>query len=144
MAHNSYPLIIEQHPDNYKGYPFITLIVYGEAQLLTIIDNQDKHNIYAYVLDFCQIEHIDEQLILKIANKWNNNKTYPISIEFAKHNIDIQKIFKTFNINYIKRIIGPVPKYNMDTIKKTKRKKRKIVDTNINVIYTKSSLIFSS
>ena len=85
MAHNSYPLIIEQHPDNYTGYPFITLIVYGESQLLTIIDNQDKHNIYAYVLDFCQIEHIDEQLILKIANNWNNNKNYPISIEFANY-----------------------------------------------------------
>ena len=132
-----YPLIVESHNDNYTGYPFITLLVYGEENNLVIIDNYNKHHIYAYVLDYCNIEHVNEELIIKTAYNWYTSKDqYPISVEFSKCNLsEAQLIYKVFNINYVKRIIGPLPKYNMDIIKKTKRKKRKILDTQMKVDY---------
>lgn len=132
-----YPLIIESHPETYSGYPFITLLVYGEEKILTIIDNHDNHNINAFVLDYCKIEKLDEDLIIKTAANWYyNNRSCPVSIEFAKiDNLNTQKIYKSFNINYVKRIMGPLPKYNMEITKKIKRKKRKISDTNIKVRY---------
>lgn len=148
MTHinTKYPLVIEQHPDDYTGYPFITLIMYGDNVMLTIVDNQDKHNIYAYVIDHCNIENINELDLIKIASTWYyGQKNYPVSIEFIKQNIpNINKLYKTFNINYIKRIIGPVPKYNMDLIKKTKRKKCKISDVTLEICYNSVSDIFSS
>lgn len=132
-----YPLIIESHPENYTGYPFITLLVYGEEKILTIIDNHDKHNINAFVLDYCRIEKLNEDLIIKVAADWYySDKSYPVSIEFAKAvGLETHKIFKSFNINYVKRIIGPLPEFNMDITKKIKRKKRKISDTNIKINY---------
>ena len=36
---NPLPLIIEPHPADYVGYPFITLIEYRDTHLLGIIDN---------------------------------------------------------------------------------------------------------
>jgi hypothetical protein len=132
-----YPLVKESHPSSYIGYPFITLLVYGEEKVLTIIDNHNKHTINAFVLDQCEIEGIDESLVIKIVSQWYyNDQSYPISIEFAKYpELNINKIYKSFNINYVKRIIGPLPEYNMEFTKKIKRKKRKISDTNMEVIF---------
>lgn len=133
-----YPLITEPHPESYNGYPFMTLLTYGNEKILTIVDNHNKHSINAFVLDYCNIENLNEDMIIRSALNWYNDETinYPISIAFAKNpNLGTHKIYKSFNINYVKRIIGPLPIYNMETIKKIKRKKKKISDTNIKISY---------
>jgi len=136
IINKKYPLIIEEHPENYNGYPFITLLTYGEETFLSIIDNHDKNSIHAYVLDYCGIAGIDEADIINIANDWYlAGSLYPLSIEFAKlQYVNSTKILRTFNINYTKRIIGPLPLYNMDIVKKSKRKKRDIIDSNIPLV----------
>lgn len=122
-------LLIESHPRDYAGYPFITLIQYQDQTLLTIVDNMDDTKIMAYVLDFCGPENIDEQMIIAVAKEWfdKNRDTYPISIEFAKHDLiaDSSRLYRIMNINFVTRFIGPANKYTINQCQTVKRRKRK-------------------
>jgi hypothetical protein len=127
-------LLIESHPRGYKGYPFITLIQYQDQTLLAIVDNMDDEKIMAYVLDFCGPEGVDEQQMITIAINWfqNHRDQYPISIEFAKHNMlgETSKLFRILNINYVTRYIGPANVFTINQCQTVKRRKRKPLPTS--------------
>ena len=67
---NPIPLIIEDHPDTYDGYPFITLIQYNKKHFLTIVDNSNDKVIKAYILDLCGPEGVDEEKIISVASNF--------------------------------------------------------------------------
>lgn len=125
----SSPLIIEPHPDNYTGFPFITLIQYRKQLMLTIIDNITDDTVTAFVLDLCGPENIDEENIISVAAEWHDThkSCYPISIEFARRDMmsETSKIYRVLNIEFITRIIGPAPKYPINVVKSSKRRRRK-------------------
>jgi len=135
---NFQPLIVEDHPKDYNGYEFITLIKYNDQNFLTIVDNIINDQIVAYVLDFCQNVNIDETHLINIANHWyeNHKDDYPISIEFFKQDVakDMSKIIRCFSTDYVARVIGPIYKYNMTGPIKVKRRKRKPIPDNIEFI----------
>lgn len=124
-------LLIESHPKDYHGYPFITLVQYQDQTLLTIVDNMDDTKIMAYCLDFCGPERIDEQVIIAVALDWfeNHREDYPISIQFAKHNMIsvAAKLYRILNINFVTRFIGPANKYTVSQCQTVRRRKRKPV-----------------
>lgn len=129
------PLIIENHPTDYIGYPFITLLQYNKDHLLTIVDNSDDTTITAYVLDMCGPEHIDEEMIIDSTREWytNRRERFPVSFEFSRLNLTeiTSKIYRTFNVDYITRVIGPLPSFTMAASKNVRRRKRKALPTNI-------------
>lgn len=122
-------LLIESHPKDYKGYPFITLIQYQDQTLLSIVDNMDDSKIMAYVLDFCGPEGVDEQMVVSVAMDWfeNNRDLHPISIQFANHNLinETSRLYRILNVNFVTRFIGPANKYTIDQCQTIKRRKRK-------------------
>lgn len=122
-------LLIESHPKDYVGYPFITLVQYQDQTLLTIVDNMDETKIMAYCLDFCGPERIDEQLIIAHAMEWfeNYSDQYPISIHFAKNEMieTAAKLFRILNVNFVTRFIGPANKYTVSQTHHVRRRKRK-------------------
>lgn len=134
---NEAPLIIEDHPEEYDGYPFITLIQSVRATYLTIVDNMEKNTLGVFVLDLCAPEQVNEKRIVELAVDWyeHNRAKYPISIEFSKNGITFEtsKIYRTFNADYITRIIGPVPKFPMSEPISVRRRKKKALprDTEI-------------
>jgi len=136
---NSIPLIIEPHPANYDGYPFITLIEYRDAHLLGIIDNSSDKMIKAYTLDLCRPELVDEELVIAVAIQWyeNDKDRYPLSFEFAKQGLSdvVKRIYRSYAISFVTRIIGPLPRFEMNKVSKIKRRKRKEISTNIKVNY---------
>lgn len=131
------PLIVENHPENYTGYPFITLVQYHERHLLSIIDNADDKNIKAYVLDYCGPEQVNEELVITVANEWygTNSNSYPLSIEFSRRGLrdNVQAIYRKFNINFVSRLIGPLMKFPMNEVYNTKRKRKRNVPVGIEV-----------
>ncbi len=135
---SKYPLIVEDHPINYNGYEFITLIKYNDTDYLNIIDNVCNKQIITYVLDLCGPSNLDEEFIINIARKWyvENKQNYPISIEFSKLNLaeETSKILRYFSIDYVTRVIGPLPEYNMGGPFKVKKRKRKPIPKNIEYI----------
>lgn len=122
-------LLIESHPKDYAGYPFITLVQYQDQTLLTIVDNMDDAKIMAYCLDFCGPERIDEQMIIAVALEWweDHSDQYPISIHFAKHNMieTAAKLYRILNVNFVTRFIGPANKYTVSQCQTVRRRKRK-------------------
>lgn len=127
-ATNKVPLISEDYPDDYTSYPFISLIQYGKENFLTIIDNSDSNYIHCYVLDLCGPEGIDEKTFLEMAEKWydHGEVTYPLSIYFAKNGAAelTSKIKRKYNIEFVSRVIGPLPEFSMTGVSGIKRKKK--------------------
>lgn len=124
------PLIIESHPTTYTGYPFITLIEYRSQHLLTIIDSVTDKEINAFVLDVCGPESVSEELIITVAVDWfseTEGTRFPLSFEFAKRGLAeaSSKIYRTYPKDFITRVIGPVPPFDMGSTGKTKRRKRR-------------------
>lgn len=132
------PLIIEPHPVDYNGYPFVTLISYRKQHMLTIVDNYDGQTIDAYVLDLCVAEDVNEEMLIQTASEWydSDNHNYPISIEFSKRGMtnEMSRIYRSLNVDFISRFIGPVFRYPMNRIKSVKRRRRKTIPSNIEVI----------
>lgn len=129
------PLIVESHPADYSGYPFITLIQYNKERMLTIVDNSDDEVVGAYVLDLCGPESVNEEEIIQVVNDWYYTKRdkYPLSFEFSIRNMSdvTSRIFKSFSTDFITRVIGPLPSFNMQPLKNVRRRKRKEVPVNM-------------
>lgn len=128
------PLVIEPHPDDYNGYPFITLIQYRKQPLLAIVDNATSEYIHAFVLDVCGPEGVDEEDVIETAIEWykEGSSTHPISIEFSRRGMtkDTSRIYRSLNVEFISRVIGPVPLYEMSEVKSIKRRRRKPIPAN--------------
>lgn len=135
---NAVPLIVEDHPDDYDGYPFITLIQYRRSHVLAIVDNSDDQTIKSYVLDLCGPERVDEERVIEIAASWyKQHKTeYPLSVEFSRRGItpEVGRIYRSFNVEFVTRVIGPLPRFEMTETIRVKRRKRKAVPTGVEVI----------
>ena len=134
---SSAPLILEPHPSDYKGFPFITLIQYRKAPMLVIVDNTDGDTIKAFVLDLCGPERVNEELVILAASEWyeNNRSKFPVSIEFSRRGITCltSKIYRSLNIEFVSRVIGPAPMYPMANVKSIKRRRRKSIPATVEV-----------
>ena len=134
---HSMPLLIEDHAADYDGFPFVTLIQFRQEHLLTIVDNADDKLVKAYVLDGCGQARIDVQRILPVCEEWfkNSNEIYPLSIEFSKQGLSdiVAPIYHTFNVEYISRVIGPFPRFNLMDIQSTKRRRRKTISRGVSI-----------
>ena len=96
------PLIIEPHPKDYNGFPFVTLIQYRKAPMLVIVDNANEDIIRAFVLDLCGPEEVNEELLINAATEWYNTNriNFPISVEFSRRGLTpiTSRIYKALNI----------------------------------------------
>lgn len=136
-----YPLVVESHPDDYAGYEFITLIRYNDVNYLTIVNNSDKKFIDCYVLDLCKTVKLPEDQIIEVAQNWyhEHKDRHPIGIEFSKLGMtgELSKILRVFSTDYITRIIGPLPSYEMRGAEKVRKRKRKPVPDEIKIVHKK-------
>lgn len=134
---NAAPLIIEEHPTDYDGYPFITLIQQHTSHVLTIVDNVDDKKLRAFVLDLCGPENVDEERIILVAAEWYENarSQYPISFEFSKRNMsqEVSSLLRTFNIDFVTRVIGPMPKFALSSTASIKRRRRKPIPEGVEI-----------
>ena len=132
---NHVPLIVEPHPDDYNGYPFITLIQYRDNHELTVIDNANEKNISAFVLDRCGPEGLNEEHVISIIAEWYDRgpTSCPLSFEFSKLGISglMSSILRTYNIDFVTRVIGPLPQFNMTENRSVRRRRRKQVPSGV-------------
>ena len=139
-----FPLVIEDHPDDYEGYKFITLVRFNDESSLNIIDNISKKYIYGYVIDLCKAEDFDENLLIQVAYDWyySNGDRYPLSIEFSKRGMteSTQSLLRAYPIDYVTRVIGPLPHFTMTGPSKVRKRKRKEISKGIDIVYKKVEL----
>lgn len=126
---NPVPLIVEDHPPGYNGYPFITLIQHRNQHVLGIVDNSDDKTVRAFVLDLCGPENVNELSVIHVATTWfyTQKQRYPLSFEFSRQGMTetVSKIYRTYNVEFITRVIGPLPKYDMTSVQSVRRRRRK-------------------
>lgn len=139
---NPHPLIVEPHPADYQGYPFITLIQYRKEHTLTIIDNADDKSIRAYALDMCGPTMVNEEVLITVAHEWFSSGEYercPVSIAFSREGIssEAMKIYNVYNIEFVTRVIGPLPKFEMKKVRSVKRRRRKPIPPGVQLIKNK-------
>jgi hypothetical protein len=134
------PLIVEPHPKEYIGYPFITLVMYRKQTMLTIVDNSSASTIKVFSLDHCGPEQVDEQALIVIAAEWYNTSRmqYPFSIELARRGMTQQtsRIYKTLSVEYVSRVVGPLISFPMSNVKSIKRRRRKPISPGVEVCYS--------
>ena len=127
-------IVLESHPEDYNGYPFISLVQYRKTtNYVCIIDNVTNKQLKAFVLDLCDSENINEHHIIDVAVEWyDKGKPYPISIEFAKKDIchHTSRIYKSMSLDTISRIIGDVSYYDTN-VKQVKKRKRRAIASSI-------------
>ena len=127
MAKNKIPpLIIENVKDKANLY-YLSLIEYKRDSYLTIIDNITPNEISAFVLDYANQESIDMQNFLSIANHWfyKSAHKHPLSFEIAKLGLTSQlsPLYRSFDVNYISRVVGHPFSFNLEPRTKVKRRK---------------------
>lgn len=132
----SIPLITEPHPESYDGYPFITLIRYNDENYLNIVDNVVNKQIVAYNLDMCKAANVDEWTLVGITKDWFYNerhKKHPLSVEFSRLGLatQLRPILRCYPVEFVTRVIGPLPEYQMGGVFKSKKKKKKSIPTDI-------------
>lgn len=144
----SVPLIIETHPKEYKGYPFVTVIVYRKQPMLTIVDNADEEEIKAFVLDYCTAEGVNEEHLILTAAEWyaEHKGNFPVSVEFSRRGMtpETSKIYRSLNVEFVSRVIGPMPKFPMGMVKSIKRRRRKPIPAGVEVRFAANVLPFKA
>jgi len=134
---NPLPLIVENHPESYDGYPFITLIQYRDEEVLGIVDNITDKMVKAYILDLCGPSQVDEESIINVASEWyaKSKDRYPLSFEFSKLGMSetVRGIYRSYPVGFVTRVIGPLPRFEMGEVKSVKRRRRKPISSNIEV-----------
>ncbi len=136
MKKQAAPLIVEQHPKDYNGFPFITLIQYHKTPLLCIVDNATDYVIRAFVLDMCGPTGVNEEMVVAAAQSWADeglDRQFPISVHFGQLGINFEtaKIYRTINIEFVSRAIGPVPRFPMEASRSVKRRRRKPLPASV-------------
>ena len=131
------PLVVEPYPKDYTGLPFLTLIQFRKQPMLVIIDNVDDRAIKAYVLDLCGPEQVDEEKVILAASEWytKDKGNFPVSIEFSRRGMTTEtaRIYRTFDVEFVSRVIGPAPEFPMTTVKSVKRRRRKAVPPGVEI-----------
>ena len=137
-------LIPESYPENYNGYKFISLIKYNERSQITIVDNVISDNIHAFVLDECQALNLDETVLISYAEDWYSKESdkLPFSIFLSKNNIGMEyyNTIKCFPLDFVSRVLGPLFVFNMGNPMKVKRKRKKDIPNNIEIVYRGRSI----
>lgn len=123
------PLIVESYPTQYQGLPFVTYLQFHNSNSLVIVDNVRHKQIQCFVIDLCDPEGFDSVWLLEAAAAWYDEHSHrmPLSIFINQltSTANIDRIYRTFNVEYITRIVGPLFTYPVDEVIVTRRKKRK-------------------
>ncbi len=131
------PLLIEEHPKNYSGFPFLTFIQFRTEHVLAVVDNVHDNQIQCYVLDYCGPEGVDDVQFMEMVDRWyhNDRDKYPLSIAISRTNLDtnFNKIHRTYHVEFVTRIVGPLFSYPIDEVRVTRRRKRKPIPSSIKV-----------
>lgn len=107
---------------------YVSLIEYKRENYICVIDTISPDEISAYVLDNAEAENIPVQHFLSIANIWfyGSSEKHPLSVELAAKGLTdvLSPIYKTFDTNFVSRIIGTA--FEHGTVE-TKIKRRRAI-----------------
>lgn len=131
----SIPPLIVECIENESNHAFISLIEYKGEGIVCIIDNIEGEELHAYVLPLATPNGVDLHSFMSVATRWfyESSDSHPLSFEFSKcgKSEHVAGMMKTFQIEYITKIVGRVFKYNFSKKRRLRRAKRVVLPEQI-------------
>lgn len=106
-----------------EKYPFITLVVYANAEYVGIIQNRD--DAITTIYDFGSIQSTDlKRQFLELANVWwwESNRSIPINIFLKSEWEPFKPYLRTFSNKDLEIVHGPACSLSEMARKKSKRR----------------------
>lgn len=127
MAKKRIPNLIVEFASDSGNLYYLSVIEYRRENYLVIIDNITSEEIGAYVLDFAQQEKLDLKQLMSLVTYWfyRGAGQYPLSFEFSRLGITpaTNRIYKTFELSHVTRLIGKDFRYDFETAPKIRRRR---------------------
>jgi hypothetical protein len=140
-------LIVEPVSDN-GNLHLLSMLEHRREHYLVIVDNINDDSITAYVLDHAQQEGIDLQTFIEVAEGWlaGTNAEYPLSFELSRLGLTsvTRKIYKTFDIAYVTRLVGKPFQYDLTTPARVRRRRAPYVPAGVEIKPKSSVLAFAA
>lgn len=130
MVKRKIPKLIIERAEEQGNFHFLSVIQYHGTDYLVVIDNITDEEIGAFVLDVAQQQGIDLQKLLSVIITWfySASYKYPLSFEFSRLDMTrtTSKIYRTFELAHITRLIGKDFQFNFKGNKIRRRRVNKI------------------
>lgn len=148
MSKKKIPTLIIEHVSDRGNLQLLSLLEHRRDRYLVIVDNITEDEIAAYVLDYAQQEGIDLGTFLDITENWlqTSDAKYPLSFEFSRLGLTsvTRRIYKTFDLAYVTRLVGRAFTYEMSTPTRVRRRRAAKVPAGVEIrpkatVYTLSS-----
>ncbi len=123
-------LIVEFASDSGTCF-FLSVLEFRRENYLVVVDNITSDEVGAYVLDFAQQERLDVRQLMSVVTRWfySGSQQYPLSFEFSRLGISplANKIYKTFELAHVTRLIGYDFRFDLETPPKIRRRRVSLI-----------------
>lgn len=131
MAKKRVPNLIVEFASDSGTYFFLSVLEYRKENFLVVVDNVSSDEVGAYVLDFAQQEQLDVKQLMSIITKWfyGGSHRFPLSFEFSRLGMSeyANRIYKTFELAHVTRLIGYDFKYDFEAPPKVRRRRVSLI-----------------
>lgn len=131
MAKKRVPNLIVEFASDSGTYFFLSVLEYRKENFLVVVDNVSSDEVGAYVLDFAQQERLDVKQLMTIITKWfyGGSHRFPLSFEFSRLGMTeyTTRIYKTFELAHVTRLIGYDFKYDFETAPKIRHRRVSLI-----------------
>jgi hypothetical protein len=115
----------------------LSMLEHRRERYLVVVDNIDDEAITAYVLDYAQQEGVDLITFIDVAEKWlqHSDGKYPLSFELSRLGLTsvARKIYKTFDLAYVTRLVGRSFSYDLTTPIRIRRRRASRVPAGVEI-----------
>ena len=111
-----------------ENFPFLSVVTYGGAEYIGIINNQDNFITSMYVYTNLK-SPVDKQKFIELGEVWwwESNRLIPINIFLRKDLEQFKYCIMTMNSKDVKVSVGPTVNLNNMSIKRVKRKNVQLI-----------------
>lgn len=143
MAKKKIPNLIVEFASDSGTMFFLSVLQYRKEDFLVIVDNISSEEVGAYVLDFAQQEQINVREFMSLVTKWfyDGSSKHPLSFEFSKLGIapSVNKIYKTFELAHVTRLIGYDFRYDFEAAPKIRRRRASLIPAGTEIRLKRST-----
>lgn len=143
MAKKRIPNLIVEYASDSGNLFFLSVIEYRRKNYLVIVDNITSEEVGAYVLDYAQQEQLDLKQLMNVITYWfyRGSSDYPLSFEFSRLGVTpaANRIYKTFELTHVTRLIGCDFRYNFEEAPKIRRRRVSLIPAGTEIRLKRSS-----
>lgn len=143
MAKKRIPNLIVEFASDSGTMFFLSVLQYRKEDFLVVVDNISSEEVGAYVLDFAQQEQLNVQELMSLVTRWfyESSMKHPLSFELSKLGIGpaVNRIYKTFELAHVTRLIGYDFRYDFETAPKIRRRRVSLIPAGAEIRLKRST-----